>query len=139
MLRRILLSVAVALSMTFLMAGALAADPLEKTTGNGVRYISGGIGKDEADALRAMTGRYSLDLMMATPSGSFLSNVQVTIRQGTREVLSTVTDGPILLVDLPPGRYAVEAVAEGIKRDENVTLLQGEHRRLVLRWPIKTD
>jgi hypothetical protein len=122
--------------LLFLADHAMAADFKEQSTSAGIRYVSGGVSQPEADAMRAAAKGYSLDVMFATDQGNFISAVQVKIRQGgDKEVLSTVTEGPMLLVDLPPGNYVVEASAEGKSFNQQVSIAAGQHRSLSFRWP----
>jgi len=67
---------------------------------------SGGIGTDE----RAEAPQEGTRLVFAIRSGAFLSRVQVSITntEGT-ELVSTITDGPWLVLDLPNGQYTVNA------------------------------
>ena len=77
----------------------------------GVTYISGGIGGDQQQAMRAAAPNYNLHLLFAGQgSGEYLSNVRVTIarEQGT-VLLNAVSDGPFFMAKLPSGRYRISA------------------------------
>lgn len=118
----------------FLSASALAAEPQEQTYGN-ARYVTGGIGQDEAEAMRQAASRYPLSMLFTAKTGQYLSDVKVTIKKKNGEtVLSAVSDGPMMLVDLPPGQYTVEATAEDKTQTHKVALAKGKHQRLMLRW-----
>lgn len=84
-------------------------------TENGVAYLSGGIGKSEAQAMRAEAQHYPLSMTFSTgKNNEFLASVPVTIKDSAgKTVLNTVSEGPILLVKLPPGKYSVTAEAYG--------------------------
>ena len=98
------------------LAAAAHADegtlPAERSQGS-VTYVTGGIGKDESDAMKQAASRYSLAIEMSSPAGSraeYVSDVKIDIRdQRGATVLSTTSDGPILLANLPPGRYTINA------------------------------
>ena len=123
-------------ALFFLSTVAMAQGLQEKTTDGGVRYLSGGVGDSEIQAIREATPRYSLSVLMATKDGSYLSNVDVKIQQkGGKQVLAAVTEGPVLLADLPMGTYSLTATAEGKTMNERFNLTKGQHRRIVLRWP----
>jgi energy-converting hydrogenase Eha subunit F len=81
--------------------------PPEQTQGQ-VTYITGGVGQEEVAAMRMQGPRFPLSLEFikaAKPNAEFLSGVNVTIKdQQGKTVLSTVSDGPILLARIPPGR-----------------------------------
>lgn len=79
---------------------------------NGIAYVSGGIGEDEVAAMKKMAAQYSLRVMVAGQGGEYLSDVDVTIASAAgKQVFSARTDGPILLVRLPAGRYRVSATS----------------------------
>ena len=90
------------------------ATPTEPTVlmQHGIAYVSGGIGEDEVAAMNKMAAQYSLRVMVAAPSGEYLSDVDVSIASAAgKPVFSARTDGPILLVRLPAGHYRVSATS----------------------------
>ncbi|MDD2066011.1 carboxypeptidase regulatory-like domain-containing protein [Pseudomonas sp. 25571] len=103
---------------------AAAADPnapidmqavqLQPQEQNGVRYLQGGIGQDEANALRKTKG-YDLHVELSTGAqGKFQSGASVDIQSAQGQPVLSVTDvGPLLFVQLPPGHYKVTGNAEG--------------------------
>ena len=128
-----------------LLAGALLASPAALAqrpapagiAGPGVDYVNGGVTSDEADQLRAQGSRYPLQIQFARtmPAGNaFVAGVGVRIldSRGTA-VLSLPAADPILLADLPPGRYTVEAVYEGQMKRQEVTVGRG-HQKLGFQW-----
>ncbi len=99
---------AAALAVTVSWAGATVYG----STGDGVRYESGGVGHAELIEMRARFGQYSFWLTTAAlGSGAYVADVQLRITDldGNRPVLEHRMDGPWFLVDLPAGRYEVEA------------------------------
>jgi hypothetical protein len=91
-----------------------AASALQRgRTDEGIAWVTGGVGLDEAEQLRAERPAFSLWLVTAAlKSGAYLSDVRVRIFEaGTRRVvLEQVLDGPWLFADLPVGRYEIEAI-----------------------------
>lgn len=116
---------------------ASAAPPVEKTQGD-VRYVSGGIGLDESTQMKSMESQYSLALTFAEQvngKADYLANIPVTITDAQgKTVLSVNTDGPYLLVQLPPGSYAVTASHGGAPKTNRVTVAQGHGDRVVFDW-----
>jgi len=110
--------------MTCLAGGSAAADltPLRPSEQNGVQYMSGGIGLEEATAIAAAAPKYSTLLgFAAAGSGEHLSDVHVVIHQVKgRTVLDVVSNGPFLLVNLSPGRYWVVATYLGVKQIKSI-------------------
>ena len=90
------------------------------------QYMCGGIGSDESQAMRAVMKDFPLSLLFARASGAYLADVGVTVRDaGGATALSMRASGPVCLVDLPAGRYTVEAESEGVTKTQVVTLGNG--------------
>jgi hypothetical protein len=99
--------------------------PAMKVQGN-ARFTCGGIGSDESTAMRAAIKDHPLALLFARASGEYLANVDVTIKSGGgNTALAMRATGPVCLVDLPAGRYTVEANSEGVTKTHTVTLGRG--------------
>lgn len=87
------------------------------------RYVCGGIGSDESTAMRAAMKDHPLSLLFARADGAYLADVSVVIqRAGEAPALSLRARGPVCLVDLPAGRYTVEATVGGVSKRQDVTL-----------------
>jgi hypothetical protein len=73
-----------------------------------IAYISGGATEREMGDLRALSGHYNLHLSFASTHGSSVSEVGVTIvtLSGT-SLLNIHTEGPLMYVRLPAGRYVI--------------------------------
>ena len=118
-----------------LFSSSLAAQtyfqPREHAQGS-VTYVTGGVGEDEAQAMRAAAADYPLTLELAAAAGGprdeYISNAGVEIRdsQGA-PVLRTRTDGPFLLVRLPSGSYNVDVEWNGAHKRKTVEV--GTNRR----------
>ncbi|HVE49253.1 MAG TPA: hypothetical protein VNG69_06495 [Casimicrobiaceae bacterium] len=109
---------------------ALAAFPVAaQTVGSGVQYVTGGIGKGEADALRAQAKGFPLELQFSrrTETGNaFESDVAVRIIDASgRAVLEIPAAQPIVLANVAPGRYTVEATANGQTKRQTVDVGKG--------------
>lgn len=114
---------------------------LEQLTENGVKYVCGGIGSDEAAHLQRAASGYDLMMTFAASTGAYLADVDVTISDSRgRAVLNVTCDGPILLVDLPNrGNYRVEAEAEGRTLTRTARVEQrGSAQRIRMAWPVQT-
>ncbi|HUH93815.1 MAG TPA: carboxypeptidase regulatory-like domain-containing protein [Casimicrobiaceae bacterium] len=127
------------------VAGCTGAQgsPLPDETAGAVSYVSGGIGSDAAEALRQAAADYPLTLELAAAAGGprdeYISDARVEIRdrQGT-PVLRTRTQGPLLLVRLPAGSYAVDVDWNGAHRHKSVEV--GERpQRLLVEFPGSLD
>lgn len=113
---------AAVLSVSLVPALAMAQPPTVQHA-NGVSFISGGVGDESMAALSGMERQFNLKLFLVGQSGSYLSDIQVTIsdRNG-KGVLLTTSDGPVLLAKLPAGRYTVKAQKNGKTLEQRVSL-----------------
>jgi hypothetical protein len=120
-------------------ASAMAEDELPPLQYQGtIAYVTGGVGNDEAAAMKKAASGYPLSLEFvqhATPKGQFLADVDVTIKDHAgKDVLKTVSDGPFLLVKVPPGKYTIIAQANGKMKTAHATITARKPQHLVLVW-----
>ena len=115
------------------VTGQAAVAPLERTQG-AVSYVSGGIGSDEAEALRQAAADYPLTLELAAAAGGprdeYISDARVAIRDSQGAPVLETRTGPLLLVRLPAGTYDVDVDWNGAHRHETVQV--GGHPRHLL-------
>ena len=109
------------------------------TTAGSVSYVSGGVGSDEALALRQELKNYPLGLIFSEGKrGAYLADVHVTLKdEKGRVVLDTVSGGPIMLVKVAPGNYKVSAQVRGTTRQRDVSVPAGSSSSVVFNWPSK--
>ncbi len=110
-------------------------------TAQGWPYVSGGVSLEERDAMKASIAGNSLWLVTAASrSGHYLSDVQVLIRDSSqRVVFDQRLAGPWLSIDLPIGRYVVEAVFDGKTQRSSTTIQRGVRRQIVFHFDVKDD
>lgn len=126
---------AAALCCLMLSAPALAADETVVRSGNGISYVSGGVGDDSMERLGAITGQFNLKLVFALKSGSYLSGVDVSIMDAAGKTLLAVTaDGPLLLVSLPKGRYRIVATVADTPVRREVVIGTAPLKTVDFRW-----
>jgi hypothetical protein len=110
-----------------------------ETVGN-ITYISGGVGKSAAEAMRSVAKDYALEVVFVQKQGQieeFLAEVNVQIQDAQKNVvLDVVTDGPYLLANLPQGRYLVIAEYEGSVKRQWVRIGIKQHKKIVFWWPV---
>lgn len=100
-----------------------------------VPHISGGIGPDEREELRAKEHDYNVKVVTATESGDYLSGVAVVIESANNEpVLETTMTGPMLLAKLPPGSYTIKATAGARTLMQTVAVDAPGLKRVDFRW-----
>jgi len=96
-------------------AGPDAAAP-EVRFQNEIAYVSGGVGSDERDTMHAMARRFNVRLnVVSARTGEALSDVDVSVadERGTLR-LRVRTEGPLLYMRLPRGRYQITAAYRGV-------------------------
>jgi len=100
----------------------------------GVEYINGGAGTEARDAIAAVQSRFPLRIVLSGKGGEYLVADSLSVRDGTREVLTVRNAGPLVMMNLPPGRYTVEASYLG-KTHSTTVELGREPRTLNWSWP----
>ena len=132
-----------ALATAVVMAAfvAMPAPAVETVQKSGaISFVSGGVGDDSLERIRALAGDFNLQLLFAAKAGNYLADVGVVIRDARgRVVLRTRADGPFLLVKLPPGEYTVGAAYDGERQRQQTKIPAKGRRELVFRWKVAVD
>jgi hypothetical protein len=115
---------------------AAAFVPEVRHAGN-IAYVTGGVGQDEADALRAVAPRYSMRATFAASNGEYLSDVAVRLEKSNGSVVFTArSDGPFLFAQVPPGRYRLVATYNQIERQRMIDVPARGGAGVTLTWPV---
>ena len=122
---------------------SMAQLPKVRTSGQ-VKYLTGGIGKDESEMIKAESRHWPLALEFAVrvPQGraQFAADVDVLIRNAAgQEVLRAKAEGPFLLARLEPGHYTVHATLDGQTQQKPVQIEKDRPLRLLISWPPAPD
>lgn len=105
------------------------------TTANGIKYITGGIGEEEAAAMRQVAKNYSLNLVFSEGSGGKITGVNAVIYNEHGESVFRIKGAnPLLYVALPSGKYRVLASYEGQKQGFVFELDDKTNKKLILNW-----
>jgi len=121
---------------------AWAQLPAVKSAGE-VRYLSGGIGDDEELEIRRAAADFGMlleftEVERGNNHGKWSADIDVTVRSGNQAVLSTRTDGPLLLLRLAPGAYTVEAARKGVRQTKRIEVKPGKLARERYFWIVDT-
>lgn len=124
---RAALALGLAVSSAAVLATQAGKTPL------GAAYITGGVSYEELRALHEKRDAYSLWVITAaSKSGAHLANVLVTVRDSANNVVfNRRLDGPWLFIDLPLGRYQVEAAMNGTAQQRATTIHKGDHHQML--------
>lgn len=126
-------------SMAFagILSTAQAGMPPVQQQGS-VQYVSGGIGLDESEAMKAAAKDYPLALTFAAQrdgQADYVANVSVTISDAHgKSMLQTTAEGPYMLVKLPAGNYKISATYNGQAQNRNVAVQNTGTARAVFEW-----
>jgi len=143
------LSVALLLGCLFLFPFSTTAQELSSTASelpalqyyNGVPYITGGIGSDEARIFKEQRKSFPLSLNFGQQIGertAFAADVQVVIRdENDATIFNANSDGPYCLIDLEPGQYTLHATYLGDTKSEKFEIKSGQPKAIDMVWPLE--
>lgn len=104
----------------------------------GIDYLNGGIGSEEADRMREMSVDFPVQMTFAERNqgmDQFVADVYLRITDGRgRTVVDLPGQGPIFLLQVPPGSYTVEAEYQGEVKTQRFDVAPGRHDRLGFEW-----
>jgi len=107
---------------------------IHQIAGRNVRYMSGGVGLDERQAMKAKAREFDLKFEFAILSGQYLSGVTVVIFDSTgKKILRAVSGGPWFMADLPRGEYRVAAIYKDQIKDQQVSVDKGL-KTILFHW-----
>lgn len=114
----------------------LASKP-KPTNTEGISYVSGGICSEEVNFMKDIANRFPLEVVLVQQEQGrevYLADVTVSLQDAKQqEVLQVLTDGPFLFVNLPNGKYTINASYRGVKKTQQVTITK-KHSRVVFVW-----
>ena len=113
----------------------MSAAPPAKTS-NGITYRTGGVGKEERDALHVATKSYPLKVVLAgSGEGAFVADATLRIADsGGRTLLEASEVGPLFFADVPSGTYTIEAALRGQAQKKSVSVKKGKQTAVQFRW-----
>lgn len=89
---------------------------------NSVTVVSGGVTSDEADAVKRLSTRYPLRVVISGRGGDYYIADSMTVLSRGQVVAEILDAGPWLLMDLPPGRYTLQGRFSGLTMSRDVTV-----------------
>lgn len=125
-----------------MQSGDTVQSRLQPQTENGITYVCGGVGEEEASYMKQSKGDYDLMLTFTTRTGEYLADVDVAIKDAKgKEVFNKKCDAPMLLVNLPrSGTYRVQAQAEDYSLRKTVKVkTKGPAKSVVMAWPRESE
>ena len=120
----------------FAQAGPANVVPSEGEMG----YLNGGIGKEQADLMRDMSPQFPVRMTFSRHNAEentdeFVADVHLRVVDGAgRAVVDLPGQGPIFLLRVPKGSYAVEAEHGGDVKTRRFDVVPGRHQNLAFSW-----
>jgi hypothetical protein len=105
----------------------------------GIEYISGGIGSEESDALLALGKKWPLVLEFSQDHPQrplWVADVTVKIMDQKKKVIfEALSDGPIMLLKINPGKYDAEYSFEGKVLKRSLVIEDAKFQKQSVVWP----
>lgn len=119
---------------------ALALPAAAQSAAGAVSYISGGFGQEEAARMREIGSEFPLQLTFTRHNGTqntdeFVADVSVRVRDAAGQmVVDAAAQGPIFLLRVPDGTYALEAERNGEVKTRRIDVVAGRHQAIAFAW-----
>jgi hypothetical protein len=115
------------------------ADIPDAKISQGIEYISGGIGSEESDAMLALGKKWPLVLEFSQDHPQrplWVADVTVKILdQKKKVVFEALSEGPIMLLKMNPGKYDAEYTFEGKVLKRSLVVEEGKFQKQSVVWP----
>jgi hypothetical protein len=130
-------------ALALMLAATVGSSALAQTGSPSARYpgtdyLNGGIGTEQADRMRAMSTDFPVQMTFAERnqgSDEFVADVHLRVTDSRgRTVIDLPSQGPIFLLQVPPGSYTAEAEHEGEVKTQRFDVTAGRHDRLGFEW-----
>lgn len=104
-----------------------------------IEYMTGGIGKNEAKAIKHEGRNWPLTMEFTVKDkapSEFAAHVDVKVHDAKGKlVMQAKSTGPFLLARLEPGHYTVDAQLDGATLHRTVEVTKDHHAKAVFVWP----
>ena len=122
------------------IAAAGAQQPATTAPSEAVSYLNGGIGQEEAARMREISADFPVGLTFTRHNGTqntdeFVADVNVRVRDSAGQtVVAAAGQGPIFLLRVPDGTYALEAERNGEVKTRRIDVVGGRHQEIAFSW-----
>ena len=119
------------------IAGQPAPELQTTQAGSGsVHYVQGGASLEAREALLRAQPAFSVRNEFSGQGGEYVVPEKVTVIGSQGQLLALEQVGPILMLDLPPGRYTLQAQYAGQVQTKDVEVGERDLRTLDWRWNV---
>lgn len=105
---------------------------------SGITFITGGIGEDEAKAIKDEAKNWPLSVDFSQQlegHDAWVSQVDLTIRDAKGgAIFETSLDGPMFLAKLPSGNYEIVMTYEGVTKRQKIQVIAGRPLHVSVSW-----
>jgi hypothetical protein len=116
-------------------ATEVPASQVQLRSDNGIAHMSGGFGMEERENLRAISKDDNLELSFALTNKNYLGGADILIKdRNGKQIIETVSDGPLFFAKLPQGTYTVEATAMGQTLEQVAHVSSKGRTHLYFAW-----
>jgi hypothetical protein len=122
------------------IVGAVAQPPVATAPGQTISYLNGGFGQEEAARMREISAEFPVGITFTRHNGTqntdeFVADVNVRIRDSAGQtVIAAAGQGPIFLLRVPDGTYALEAERNGEVKTRRIDVVGGRHQEIAFSW-----
>jgi hypothetical protein len=115
--------------------------PAKVTADDGVVFVTGGIGEEQQEGLRAVANQYNLKLaFVAKNRGLIGGDVKLKVRNSRGvTVLETTAPAPCLFAKVPPGTYRVLADYQEKTLDKTIRAASPKNRGTSFIWDVSAE
>ena len=136
-MKKILIQLIAAVCLVSLTNLAIAQLP-DVQTQNGIQYLTGGIGSEESDAIKADAHNWSMEITFSEigpERARWVADIDFQIQNASNQViLKAVSEGPLVLVKLPKGQYTISAINSGVEVHHQVEVKTGGVQKVSIFW-----
>jgi hypothetical protein len=118
-----------------------ATPPKTLKSANGLIFMTGGIGSDEALEMRSYAKKFTLNLLFSEGTvGRLAADINVNIYDVHNHMVFRIKGAkPMLYVNLPAGTYTVLANNNGLKLRHKLTIDGNTNQKVILNWKDEVD
>ena len=107
----------------------------------GYWFVNGGISEEEAERIRHVAKRYSLQVLFTLgDAGAWVADARLMILDTAENTVFTKSvAGPLLYIDLPAGDYQIIGRYHEVRQSKRITLTGEKPQRVILNWKDESE